>query len=121
MLPNKLDVISGTVIEAMLLELPLVTNKTSGSPYLNKDGETVLLAEIGDIDTLANHMLKLLNDQEYARDLAVKAKAFVETEFDNTKSAQRLLSCLRAVVDHYHHNTPVPKELLFDLEEFPVY
>ena len=120
-LPNKLDVISGTVIESMLLELPLVTYKTTGTPYLNKDGETVLLAEIGDIETLANHMLKLLNEPEYARNLAVKAKAFVETEFDNTKSAQRLLSCLRAVVDHYHHDKPIPEDLLFDLDEFPIY
>lgn len=120
-LPIKLDVISGTVIEAMLLELPVVTYKTTGTPYLNKDGETVLLAEIGDVNTLANHMLKLLNDSEYASNLAVKAKAFVEKEFDNNKSAQRLLSCLRAVVDHYHNNTPITKELLFDLEEFPIY
>lgn len=120
-LPNKLDVISGTVIESMLLELPLVTYKTTGTPYLNKDGETVLIADIDDIETLANHMLKLLNEPEYARDLAVKAKAFVEKEFDNTKSAQRLLSCLRAVTDHYYHDKPIPEDLLFDLDEFPIY
>ncbi len=121
LLPVKLDVISGTIIEAMLLELPLVTYKTSGTPYLNKDGETVLLADIGDIETLAKQMLKLMNDPEYAGQLATKAKAFVEREFDNAKSAQRLLACLRAVVQHYYHNTPIPKQLLFDPKEFPIY
>ena len=120
-LPIKLDVISGTVIEAMLLGIPLVTYKTTGTPYLNKNGETVLIADIGDIQTLANHMLILLNDSEFANGLALKAKAFVETEFDNTKSAERLLASLRAVSDHYYQNAAIPKELLFDLDEFPIY
>ena len=41
LLPVKLDVISGTIVEAMQLELPLITYKTTGTPYLNKDGEKI--------------------------------------------------------------------------------
>jgi len=121
LLPNKLDVISGTIIEAILLELPLVTYKTSGSPYLNKDGETILLADIGDTERLAENMLRLLNDSALAKQLKTDAKAFVEKEFDNTTSAKRLLSNYKAVIEHYHQNRPIPNNLLFDLEEFPIY
>lgn len=113
-LPHKCDSIAGTISGAMQLETPVVTYKTTGTPYLNKDGVTVLIAEIGDIETLAHYMLKLLNDPEFARDLTVKAKAFVTKEFDNTKSARQLLSCLRSSFDHHHNNTPIPKELLFN-------
>jgi glycosyltransferase involved in cell wall biosynthesis len=120
-LPNKLDIISGTVIEAMLLGLPLVTSKTTGTPYLNKNGDTVLISEIGDIESLSKHMIKLLNDPEFANDLSVRAKAFVVREFDNRKSAEQLLATLRAISKHYHQKMPIPKELLFDLEEFPIY
>jgi glycosyltransferase involved in cell wall biosynthesis len=48
-----LTIPAGTVIEAMLLEIPVITYKTTGTPYLNKDGETVLLCDIGDINQLA--------------------------------------------------------------------
>jgi glycosyltransferase involved in cell wall biosynthesis len=120
-LPVKLDVISSAVIEAMLLELPVVTYKTTGTPYLNKDGETVLLADIGDIETLAKNMLKLLESPELAKKLKKAAKAFVEREFDNTQSAKRLVKNYKAVIDHYHHNIPIPDNLLFNPEEFPVY
>lgn len=121
LLPIKLDVISSSVLEAMLLELPLVTYKTTGTPYLNKDGETVLISEIGDIEHLAANMLKLLNSPELAERLKKKAKAFVEKEFDNTASAKRLVEDYKAVIAHYHYGTPIPKELLFDLNEFPIY
>lgn len=120
-LPNKADIISSSIAEAMLLNIPVVTYKTSGTPYLNKDGETVLIAEIGDTRTMANHMLILLNEPKFAEALVVKAKEFVQKEWDNSKNAKTLLYSLKAVINHYHNNSPIPKELLFNLEEFPVY
>jgi len=121
LLPVKLDVIPGTVIEAMLLELPVVTYKTTGTPYLNKNGETVLISEIGDIEHLAANMLKLLDSPELAEQLKKKAKTFVKKEFDNATSAKRLLEDYKAVIAHYHNGTPIPEKLLFDLNEFPKY
>ena len=121
LLPLKLDIISSALIEAMSLGLPVVTYKTTGTPYLNKDGETVLLAEIGDVDGLAANMFRLLNSPELADKLQKDAILFVNKNFDNTTSARRLVDNYRAVIDHYHYNTPIPKELLFDLNEFPIY
>jgi len=121
LLPVKLDIISGTIVEAMLLDLPLITYKTTGTPYLNKDGETVLLGDIDDIDTLAKNMLTFLNNPALADELAVKAKVFIEKEFNNTTNAKRLVENYRAVINHYHNNTPIPQELLFNPNEFPIY
>lgn len=121
LLPVKLDIISGTIIEAALLELPIVTYKTSGTPYLNKNGEAVLISEIGNIHDLANNMLKLIQNSDLAEKLKKNAKQFVETEFDNTESARRLVKNYKAVLDHYHNNKPIPNELLFNTEEFPIY
>ena len=120
-LPNKIDVISGTIVEAMLLGLPIVTTRTTGTPYLNKDGETVLLTKIGNINELAEKMLLLLTSPEKAEELGRLAKAFAEREFDNAVSAQRLVKIYRAVFEHYWFNKQIPNELLFNLAEFPVY
>lgn len=121
LLPLKLDVISSALIEAIFLGLPVVSYKTSGTPYLNKDGETVLLADIGDTEKLAENMMKVLNSPALAEQLKRDAKVFVEKEFDNTVSAKRLVSNYKAVIDHYHNNTPIPEEQLFNTVEFPIY
>jgi len=121
LLPVKLDNIPGTVVEAMMLEIPVITYRTMGMPYLNKDGETVLLADIGDIEGLAGNMNRLLDSPTLEAKLKTAAKLFVEAEFDDTVSANRLLNNYRAVIDHFHWNTPIPDELLFNPKEFPIY
>ncbi len=121
LLPIKLDVIPGTVIESILLDLPVVTYKTTGTPYLNKDGEAVLLSDIDDIQALAKNMITLLNSPDLAEKLKRNARKFVEKEFDNAILAKRLVSDYKAVIEHNIHNKPIPKELLFSTDEFPVY
>jgi len=66
-------------------------------------------------------MLTFLNNPAFADELAVKAKAFIKKEFNNTTNAKRLVANYRAVINHYHNNTPIPQELLFNPNEFPVY
>ena len=121
LLPIKLDVISSAVIEAVFLDLPVITYKTTGTPYLNSEKQSVLISEIDDINALAENMLKLLTNSDLALDLRTNAKEFVTKKFNNTTSAKRLLADYYAVIEHYHDGTPIPKELLFDVDEFPIY
>lgn len=120
-LPNKLDVISGTIIESILLDIPVVTYKTTGSPYLNKNGEAVLLANVDDIDTLAQQMIVLMKNPDKAQQLAANARRFVEEEFDNTRSAKRLLDNYYQVIEHYQNGKEIDQKQLFDTNEFPIY
>jgi len=121
LLPVKLDIIPGSVVEAIYLDLPVVTYKTTGTPYLNRDGESVLLCDIGDIEGLSKNMRALLDSPPLAEKLRKNARAFAESEFDNAVSAKRLVSNYRTVIDHYHRNIPIPQEQLFDINEFPIY
>lgn len=121
LLPVKLDVIPGSVIEAIYLNLPVVTYKTTGTPYLNRDGEAVLLSEIDDIKGLVKNMMALLNSDTLAEKLRKNALTFVNKEFDNTVSARRLVENYKSVIDHYRYNTPIPSEQLFSIDEFPIY
>jgi glycosyltransferase involved in cell wall biosynthesis len=121
LLPVKLDAIPSTILEAALLELPVVTYKTTGTPYLNKNGEAILICDIGDIQGLSSNMIKLMENPTLAEKLKKNAKRFVETEFDNTKNARRLVENYKAVLEHYHYNKPISQELLFSTKEFPIY
>jgi glycosyltransferase involved in cell wall biosynthesis len=121
LLPIKLDVIPGTVIEAMQLGLPVITYKTTGTPFLNKDGQTVLLADIADIQKLAENMINLLESSALANQLIREAKIFVEKEYNGNNVVEKLISNFRLVLNHYHYDIPIPRDMLFDTEEFPLY
>jgi len=121
LLPVKLDVIPGTVIEAIFLDLPVITYKTTGTPYLNKDGQSVLISEIDNVQALADNMLKILDSPKLVLKLKTKAKNFVDKEFDNIDSALRLVANYKAVIEHYNNDTAIPSEQIFDTIEFPLY
>ena len=59
-LPTLIEGLATSAIEAMLLGLPVITYATGGMPFLNKDGENVLMAPTGDIDFLVLYMKKML-------------------------------------------------------------
>lgn len=121
LLPVKLDAVPGAIREAMLLDLPIITYKTSGTPHLNKYGEAVLLCEIGDIDALARNMIRILNEPDLALRLLQNAGKYVDIEFDNKKNTADLIKMFYAVHAHYYQGTPLPGALLFDPQEYAVY
>lgn len=121
LLPVKLDIIPGTILEAIFLDLPVITCKTTGTPFLNKNNQSVLISEIDDINGLANNMIRIIESPTLALSLKGNAKRFIEKEFDNTTSALRLINNYEAVINHYYNNTPIPKEQIFSTKEFPIY
>ena len=118
LLPNKLDIISGTTIEAMILGLVVVTYKTSGTPFLNKYGEAILLCDIENIEGLSRNMLKVLDSDEIARKLQKNAYIFIDHEYNNNKNTVLLVEYYRAIIDHFHKKSSIPNEFLFDENYF---
>lgn len=81
-LPLKSDTVSGTIREAMANGIPVVTTETPGTPKLNEEVQTILIAPSGDFATMANHMCTLFENSEFASlirknalDLAMKRKS----------------------------------------------
>ena len=114
LLPTVIDTIPGTLFEAIYLDLPVVSYKTGNIPLLNTGETRVLLCERGDIASLANNMIRLLDDPQLSLDLSQKAKEFVEKWFDNRNIALNFIDQYKAVLEHYHHNEPVPASLLYE-------
>lgn len=120
-LPVKLDVISGTIIEAMALGFPVITYKTTGTPFLNKYGEAVLISEIDDVNSLAKNMLRVMKEPELVDKMLANSKIFIGREYDNKANMDKLVNIYNAVYKHYYKREPIPKELLFNPDEFPEY
>jgi len=114
LLPITMDVISGTIIESMRMGLPVITCRTSGTPSLNKERETVLIAEIGDTHQLASYMEDLYEHPEKAELLRNNAFEYLKEEDEkNFHNIEYMVAQYKAVIDHYRYGTPIPQELLF--------
>lgn len=121
LLPVKLDIISSTTREAMYLGLPVVTYVTTGTPMLNKEKECVLLADIGDIDKLAENMKNLIHSDDLAKKLSLNAQEYIDINFNNKKEAQKLKFIYQAIINHHAESVKIPEYLLFNPEDYPIY
>lgn len=79
-LPTEHEALGMVFLEAMASATPVVALDSGGVPEMVVDQETGLLAQPGDVDGLATHLLTLLRDPDLARKLgeAGKRRAFAE-------------------------------------------
>ena len=68
--------------EAMAAGTPVVATETEGARELIQSGETGLLVSIGDVDKLAEAVLKLLHDQEWRVRLGTEAQKDASERFN---------------------------------------
>lgn len=114
LLPYKLDYISSTTWQSMYYELPVICYKTMGTPTINEDKECILIADMDNVEMLAEKMLLLLDNPNKAEQLRRNAKEKVNAMNDGKKISDEIVRNFRAIVNHYNNGTPIPKEYLLD-------
>ena len=113
LLPLKMDVIPGTVREAMANGLPVVTTITeNGTPNLNKKRESVLLSAQGDYQAMATNMLKLVDDPEYAKTIQANAGLTASERTSNKLIIDKWVEAYYACIEFSKNGAPIPNELI---------
>lgn len=111
-LPLKVDMISGTIREAMANGLPVVTTITPATPKLNEQRESVLLSEKGDYKGMAHNMLTLLEDSDLANRIQKNAYKTIKEKYDNETFANLWREAYYAILDNKNNGTPIPSKLM---------
>ena len=88
LLPLKVDLISGTIREAMANGLPVITTVTPATPDLNQKRESVLLSEKGDVEHMADNMCRLLEDVSLVNLMRENGFQTVLDMYDNVTAMQ---------------------------------
>lgn len=114
LLPYKLDYISSTTYQAMHYGLPVICYKTEGTPNLNIGEERVLIAELGDVEDLAQKMLYLLDNPDKAELLSNIVLDYSNQRNNGKQMADQIISDFKAIIDNYRNGTAIPEKLLFD-------
>lgn len=92
------DGLPTVLIEAMALQVPVVSTPVTGIPELVEHERTGLLAPERDPEALAAAILRLLDDRPLARRLAAAGRERVEQEFDLSVNVRRLRGLLQEAV-----------------------
>lgn len=111
LVPIKVDLISGTILECIIMGLPVVTFKTKGTPQINKNGEAVLLSDIGDYQSMANNMLRLTEDVTLGESMVMKAREFYTNIWELNQATQRLTDIYHAVYENFYDGIEIPTGL----------
>ena len=84
LLPSANESFGLVALEAMALEVPVVSSNAGGIPEVNIHGETGYLSDIGDIQSMANHAKHILSTPEIHQGFRDRAFAKAK-EFDVKK------------------------------------
>lgn len=86
LLPLRVDLISSTIREAMANGLPVLTTDTGelGTQKLNEDVECALVTAIGDYESMAKNMIKIMCDHDLERKL--RANGYLKAEKINSNA-----------------------------------
>ena len=98
LLPLKIDIVSGTIREALANGLPVVTTITPGTPSLNEKMETVLLSEMGDHAAMALNMLRLIKKPEYAEMLRKNGLQLASERTSNREIVEKYCETYHQIV-----------------------
>jgi len=85
LLPSQLESFGLAALEAMACEVPAVATRVGGVPEVIDDGKIGLLAEVGDVDTMARQAIELLSDEARLRQMGKRARIAAQTRFCSTR------------------------------------
>ncbi len=98
LLPLKIDLISGTIREAMANGLPVVSTITPATPQLNEKRLSILLSEKEDFQEMAENMLRLVEDPVYANTIRENAAITVSERYDNSMAMKEWVIAYESVI-----------------------
>ena len=92
---SGMDMSPHTILEASMMEKPVIATNVGGIPELIKDGETGFLVEKGNHDQIIEKISFLLENPEIAKKIGNEGKKFVEENFSWDKIAKEFLKILK--------------------------
>ena len=90
------------LLDALAFGIPIAATRAGGIPEVVEDGESGLLADVGDPAGLGDAMARLLTDGPLAARLRENARARVEA-FSVERMTERTMSVYESVLSNHGH------------------
>jgi glycosyltransferase involved in cell wall biosynthesis len=104
-LPTYYDIISGTIIESMFIGVPVIAYDVGAINELNKKRQSLIIVEKGNINMLANEIIRLLQDKDLRETLSTNSKLemnerFGDVELEIEKLKQIYIDIINKKIDY---------------------
>ena len=97
-LPSIEEGLGLALLEAMSLGRPCVASATGGIKDVVNNGVNGILTPVGDSGSIANAVLKIINDKDLAKNMSENARDFVKSRFSIEAMADNMIDLYGRVV-----------------------
>ncbi len=105
-LPSLKQGLGSIMLEAMARGRPVIATKTGGVYSVVKDQQNGLIVPPGDVESLSQRIIDLLQHPERARELGLAGREHVRKEYSVTRMLEQTAKLYRELIE-----TPEKKEL----------
>lgn len=99
LLPSELESFGLAALEAMACKVVPITTRVGGLPEVIEHGRTGFMADVGDVDTMAQFAVDLLSDEKKLETMSVQARAMAQARFCSTKIIPQYEAFYRRVLE----------------------
>ena len=85
LLPSEQESFGLAALEAMACELPIIASRVGGLPEVVDDDETGFLSPVGDVDKMADDVVRLLSDKKLRRQMGRSARESAISRYSTEK------------------------------------
>jgi N-acetyl-alpha-D-glucosaminyl L-malate synthase BshA len=85
LMPSQLESFGLAALEAMACEVVPIATNVGGVPEVIDHGKTGFLADVGDVQTMANHAIEVLSDEKKLKQMGEAARAAAQARFCASK------------------------------------
>jgi len=99
LLPSQLESFGLAALEAMACEVVPIATRVGGIPEVIDHEESGFLAEVGEVQSMANYAIDLLKDENALREMGKACRAVARSKFCTTKIIPQYVDFYRRVLD----------------------
>ena len=85
LLPSELESFGLAALEAMACKVVPIATRVGGIPEVIEHGKSGFLANVGDVESMAQHAIDLLSDESALNTMAQQARAVAQARFCSSK------------------------------------
>ena len=99
LMPSQLESFGLAALEAMACEVVPVATRVGGVPEVIKHGEDGFLADVGNVDTMAEYAVGVLSDDSRLKAMGKQARRAAQAKFCSTKIIPQYEAYYRCVLE----------------------
>lgn len=99
LLPSELESFGLAALEAMACQVVPIATRVGGVPEVIEHGKSGFLADVGDVETMADYAINLLNDESALQEMAKASRAVAQSRFCTTKIIPQYVDFYRRVLE----------------------